>query len=132
MTDRLEALANVPLFAPLSKRALRRIGKDALDYRYEPGHVVIEQGEEGAAIFVILEGTARVVVNGRTRRRIGVGDFVGEIAVLNRRPRTARVVAETDLRCLVLHREDLRTILKGEPAVAWEMLSELATRIAGD
>jgi CRP-like cAMP-binding protein len=132
MTSRIDALAAVPMFAGLSKRHLGALSKSALDYRYAPGKVLIEQGDEGETLFVLLEGTAKVVTGGRTRKKLGPGDFVGEIAVLSPRPRTAQVVAETEVRCLVLHRDELRKLLRDEPSAAWAMLSELASRLAGD
>lgn len=132
MTDRPEVLANVPLFSTLSKRHLRRIVKGTLDYHYRAGRALLQEGAEGETLFVILEGTARVIRRGRTVARIGPGDFFGEIAVLNKRARTATVVADSPTRCLVLHREELRRILADEPRAAWVMLGTLASRIRGD
>ena len=103
-----------------------------MKYRYTPGAELIGQGSAGETLFVLLEGRAKVVKNGRTRRRVGPGDFVGEISVLNDRPRTASIIAENEVRCLVLHREALRKLLAQEPKAAWTMLGTLAARISGD
>ncbi len=127
----LDALARIPLFSGLSKRHLRRILKATSDYDYKEGHTIVRQGDEGEALFVVLEGRARVVRSGRTVVRLGPGDFFGEIAVLNKRPRTASVVADSPLRCLVLHRDELRKILADEPRAAWAMLGALAARRGG-
>jgi CRP/FNR family transcriptional regulator, cyclic AMP receptor protein len=129
---RSEALAQVPLFSSLSPKHLRQLAKQTLDYRYEPGHVLITQGEEGETLFVVLEGEAKIVRNNRTVARVGPGGFVGEIAVLRGRARSANVVAVDEVRCLVLHRETLRKLLADEPKAAWAMLGELAGRIRGD
>ena len=130
--DRTEALAQVPLFSALSKKHLKRLAKKTLDYRYESGHMLIQQGEEGETLFVLLEGRAKIVRNSRTVAHVGPGGFVGEIAVLKGRARSANVVVEEDVRCLVLHRATLRKLLAEEPKAAWAMLGELAGRIKGD
>jgi CRP-like cAMP-binding protein len=130
---RTDALDQVPLFAGLRPKTRRRLAREAaLTYRYEPGAELIRQGEEGETLFVLLDGRAKVVKNGRTVRRVGPGDFVGEISVLNDRPRSASVVAEDEVRSLVLHREALEKLLAKEPKAAWAMLGTLAARISGD
>jgi CRP/FNR family cyclic AMP-dependent transcriptional regulator len=59
----------------------------------------------------------------------GEGEFFGEISVIDGRPRTAAVIAETPLRCLVIFRDQLREALMDEPAAAWAMLESLASRL---
>ena len=127
-----EALAKVPLFAGLSRRDLRKVLEQTSEYEYQPGDVVVKDRAPGQTLFVLVQGKARVVKGNRTVARLGPGDFFGEIAVLDRRPRTASVVADSPLTCLVLHREDLRKVLTEEPQVAWSMLEALAVRLRGD
>ena len=81
---------------------------------------------------MLTDGKARVQKGNRTVARLSPGDFFGEIAVLDRRPRTANVVADSPVTCLVLHREDLRKVLAEEPQIAWSMLIALASRLRGD
>jgi CRP-like cAMP-binding protein len=130
--NKREALAQVPLFASMSPRHLKRLAKQTLEYRYDAGQTFITQGEEGETLFVLLEGRARIVRNRRTVARVGPGGFVGEVSVLRGRPRTASVIAEADTRCIVLHRDALRRLLAEEPKAAWAMLGELAGRLRGD
>jgi CRP-like cAMP-binding protein len=130
--ERVASLSKVPLFRTLSQRQVRRILKGTLDYRYDAGKELVRLGEDGETLFVILEGRARVVRNRRTVARLRAGDFFGEIAVLDRRPRSASVVADTDVRCVVLHRDDLRKILAEEPRIAWSLLGTLASRVRGN
>lgn len=132
MTDRLDTIARVPLFSALSKRHLRRILRGMLPYDYEEGHTIVRQGDPGETLFVLLEGTARVVRSGRTLARLHSGDFFGEIAVFDKRPRTASVIAVSPVGCLVLHREDLRKMLADEPRASWILLGVLAGRLRGD
>jgi CRP/FNR family transcriptional regulator, cyclic AMP receptor protein len=76
-----------------------------------------------------LEGETKVMVGGRTRRRLGPGDFFGEISLLDRGPRMATVVAETPVRTLSLSSWNFRAALKELPSMAIKMLEELAHRI---
>ena len=130
--DRTAALAHVPLFAHLSKRQLRGVLEQTSEYGFDQGDVIVKDRTQGHTLFVLIDGKARVVKGNRTVARLSPGDFFGEIAVLDRRPRTASVVADSPVTCLVLHREDLRKVLEEEPQIAWSMLSALASRLRGD
>jgi flavin reductase (DIM6/NTAB) family NADH-FMN oxidoreductase RutF len=101
------------------------------EHEFESGDTVIRQGERGADAFVILSGHARVVRDGRDVARLGAGQFFGEVAMLDGRPRTADVVAETRLRCIALSRETVKRALRAEPDLAWRVLEVLAGRIRG-
>lgn len=129
---RLGALAKIPLFARVPKRHLRTILKRMGEYEYEDGATILKDGRPGEVLFLLLDGEARVVRGGRTVARLRAGDFFGEIAVLDRRPRTASVIAASPVRCLTLHRADLREVTSEEPSVAWALLEELASRFRGD
>src|SRR5438034_8838816 len=129
---RLQTLSRVPILAGLSRRQLRRLVARTSEHDYPEGAAIVRQGTRGETVFVLVEGTARVVRGGRTVARLSPGDFFGEIAVLDRRPRTADVVADSAVTCLVLHREDLRKVLADEPEIAWSMLSSLASRLRGE
>jgi len=130
--ERRRALAAVPLFAELSGRQLQRLAGAAVAYRYEPGEVMVKEGAPGETLFVLLEGSAKVTKGGRTIRRLGASDFFGEVAVMDGRPRSASVVAESPIRCVVLHRDQLKRAMDEEPLVAWKLLQVIAARIRGD
>jgi CRP-like cAMP-binding protein len=130
--ERRRALAAVPLFAELSGRQLQRLARAAVAYRYEPGEVMVKEGAPGETLFVLLEGSAKVTKGGRAIRRLASGDFFGEVAVMDGRPRSASVVAESPIRCVVLHREELKRAMDEEPLVAWRILQVIAARIRGD
>jgi len=101
------------------------------EHVFEPGETVIRQGERGGDAFVILGGFARVVRDGRNVARLGAGQFFGEVAMLDGRPRTADVIAETGLRCIALSRDTVKRALGAEPDLAWRVLEVLAGRIRG-
>jgi CRP-like cAMP-binding protein len=126
MPTGLESLSGIPLFSNLSDRQLKRVLKSSTENRYEAGDVIVREGGRTQTLFVILEGTAKVVRNDRVVARRTVGEFFGEISMIDLRPRTATVTAETPMRCLVLYHDDLRKLVVGDPQVAWSLLQTLA------
>jgi CRP-like cAMP-binding protein len=123
------ALAAVPLFDGFSKRHLRRLAAEADAVEVEPGRAIVEEGQAGEAMFVVLRGTARVV---RGSRKVGIlipGDFFGELSALDGGPRTASVVPDTPVEVLRLYRHTLRKLIEEEPALAMGLLEGLARRL---
>jgi flavin reductase (DIM6/NTAB) family NADH-FMN oxidoreductase RutF len=130
---RYESLpAAVPLFSSLSPGLLEPILSSGEERSYSRGDVVVRGGELGDKLFVIRAGSVRLERGGRVLRQLGAGDFFGEVAVLQRRPCSADVIAETPLRCLVVSRDALRGALESEPRAAWAILEVLAERLRED
>ena len=123
------ALHEVPLFAGLSARHLRRLAAGAEEVRYGAGRIIVSQGSRGDSFFVILDGTAKVRRGTRTIGHLGPGDFFGEMALLDGRPRSATVIAETPLVTVRLLRSAFNKAIDAEPAMARGILAELAARI---
>jgi len=133
MADRrLELLASVPLFAGSSKRQLRGVLDWTQEYRYEPGATIVHEGAKGDELFLLLEGKAGVSRSGKALTRLTAGDFFGEMAVIDGRPRTATVVADGPVDCLVLKQKDFKALLEGDPLLAWNLLGSLAARLRHD
>ena len=93
------------MFAALGPAELERLATSADEESVRPGSAVCVQGELGERFYLVERGTARVVRDGVDVASLGAGDFFGEIALLRDIPRTATVVAESDLDLLVLERE---------------------------
>jgi CRP-like cAMP-binding protein len=133
MADRrLELLASVPLFAGSSKRQLHGVLDWTKEYRYEPGATIVDEGAKGDELFLLLEGRAVVSRSGKTLTGLTAGDFFGEMAVIDGRPRTATVVADGPVDCLVLKQKDFKALLEGDPLLAWNLLGSLAARLRHD
>jgi hypothetical protein len=133
--ERMIELRRVPLFERLEPEDLQRVAAVADERSFAAGEVIVREGEVGDELFVLLEGTVhveRVEPDGSTRmlRTYGPGDHVGELAVLLERPRVATVVADDDLRTLVIDGAGLTAILRERPEAAMAMLATLAERIS--
>lgn len=93
------------------------------------GAVITEVGQSGVGFFIIESGTATVVAGGNRTRTLTSGDYFGEIALIDGGPRTARITADTELRCYGLTSWEFRPFVKARPDVAWALLETLAQRL---
>jgi CRP/FNR family transcriptional regulator, cyclic AMP receptor protein len=125
----LQHLASVPLFSNCTKRQLQEIGTVATQVILPAGKVLVRQGEPGLDLFILVEGTASVTRDGRHVATRAPGDVVGELAVMSHHPRNATVVADTELRVLVLTHAGLDQLLDDIPGLAKHLLYEIATRL---
>jgi CRP/FNR family transcriptional regulator, cyclic AMP receptor protein len=131
LSERVERLRSIDLFADLDGETLALVASLAFDVDVPAGSVLTHPKHAGSGMFAIEDGTATVELRGGDRRRLGPGDCFGELALLTPDgQRTARVRAESDLRCFVLSREDFADLLDREPKVARALLGVLATRLA--
>lgn len=125
-----QALAQVPLFSPLSARYLRRVADGMEEMHYTEDAAIVREGEQGDAFYVIMEGQAKVqTARGRIVNRLLPGDFFGEISLLDGGSRTATVVAETPMTLLALKRTSFLRLLEAEPAVAVKLLEYAASML---
>lgn len=112
----------------MPSRFLKRLGDKVDEQRFMEGATIVRQGEPGDTFYVIVEGEAKVKDrNGRTLSRLIPGDFFGEISLMDGGPRTATVVAETNLTALALSRKDFGALLQSEPKVTVGLLKHAAT-----
>ncbi|HEY8726965.1 MAG TPA: cyclic nucleotide-binding domain-containing protein [Gaiellaceae bacterium] len=115
MRDRLSAL---PLFADLDDAQLDRLAAATSEFEAPAGQALIERGRPGSGMFVLEQGQAIVEAPEGTRE-LGPGDVFGERALLGEEiERTARVRAETDVRCLAIARPEIERLLAEDPRVA--------------
>ena len=125
----VERLRAVPLFAELDDRALERVSALSAEVDVPAGQVLIEPGQPGTGLFVVVDGTVEVELRGKPTT-LGPGEFVGELSVLvEDAPRSVRVRAATDVRCLALTRADFEELLEEEPRIGVAMARGLARRL---
>jgi CRP-like cAMP-binding protein len=128
-TEIAKLLQAVPLFSGLSKNELNAIAGQAKEVHTSAGDVLARQGEHGVGFFLIVDGEARVIVNGRTRVRLGPSETFGEIALLDGGPRTATVVAESDMTLLGLTAWEFKALLSQYPSITLKLLEQVAARL---
>ena len=127
---KIELLRRVPLFAGCSKPELRRLASIADEIDLRKGTVLTREGRAGHEFFVLIEVTVRVDKGGRKVTDLGPGDWLGEIALLARGPRTATVTATSPVRTLVITDRDFRHTVSEMPSIAVKVLTCVAERLS--
>jgi CRP/FNR family transcriptional regulator, cyclic AMP receptor protein len=126
---KVELISRVPLFAGCSKRELGEIASLADELVLPAGRKLAAEGATGHEFVVLVEGAAEVERGGRFVARLGAGDFLGEIALVTGRARTATVTTTEASRLLVLTAPAFRTLLRDFPSLQLKVLDALAARL---
>jgi CRP-like cAMP-binding protein len=129
----VEALRRIPLFARIDPAKLKLLAFTSERLQFEPGERLCVQGEPGETAYIILEGSARVLVETPEGplevARLGENAIVGEIAILCNLPRTATVEAVTPLTALRISKDGFFNLVSQFPQVGLEIMHELARRL---
>jgi len=129
VTDKAEILRNVPLFADLDERSLQAVAVLAHEVAFKAGEAFMLEGEVGDEFYVIAEGTVRIDRGGRTVRSMTAGGFLGEIALLELRPRTATATATTDVRALEIRSHEFERLMSTLPGVEQRIRAAVDRRL---
>jgi CRP-like cAMP-binding protein len=124
-----DALRSVPLLANLDDDELGQVALLFKARRFGAGETIVKEGADAAAFFLIMSGEAAVSVRGAERRRLGAGDYFGEIALLDEGVRSATIVATTDLDCYGLTLWEFRPLVVENGEVGWKLLQSLAGKL---
>lgn len=127
--EKLDLLHSIPLFGRFDRKHLERLGMLTEEVDVPVGKVLISQGELGDDLMVIVSGVVNVDRDGVKVNKLGPGEFFGEIALIERGPRTATVTAETPCRLLVVNHRDFHALMEEFPEVAAQVLLTLAHRL---
>ena len=126
---KIELIKNIPLFARLSRKELAEVAALADEIDFPGDKEIIREGERGREFFVLLDGGADVIRSGQRIAHLAKGDFVGEIAVIARVPRTASVKTTEPTRALVVTDQALRGLLRRMPDMQLKVLQAVAERL---
>jgi len=130
--ETLQMLKQVPLFSDLDNRELESVAQSMKRREFSAGQEIAREGESGVGFFVIQDGNAKVTVHGQERRRLGPGDYFGEIALIAQSARTASITAETDMTTYGMTFWDFRPLVEGNASIAWKLLQAFAKTYGPD
>ena len=128
-TEHDSTLAAVPILAGLSKRQRSRLQAGSRVVQHPAGKAVAVEGEGALALHVLLNGTATVTVGGHETRTLAVGDYFGEISLIDGRPRSATVTAAEPLTTLAVPYQVFQSLLDDDPTCARGLLTVLCARL---
>ena len=132
MSEITDILAVSSLFAGCDRHELDTIAEVVTDRTFEPGHVIVHEGDKtAAAMWVIADGEVEVSTGGHVITTLDEGEVFGEMALLEHepQPRSADVIAKTEVRALQLTRWDLRGVIAEYPEIAMKMVHTVAERL---
>ena len=124
-----QTLAGIPIFSECTRKELKAISRLVTPVSISEGKVLVREGEPGREFMIIVEGTATVRRNGRKVATLGPGNWFGELSLIDNEPRSATVVAVTDMKLLVLGQAEFGGLLETVPSMAAKLLRGIALRL---
>lgn len=128
--EKLAALKKVPFLSAVNDEDLNRLALNVAEKEVKSGDVLIEQGQTGSSLFMLLSGKVDVARDGEQIATCGPGEFVGELSLLLGEPCNATVTAQEDCRLLVLERRPFNALLDSAPTLTKQILRDVARRFS--
>jgi len=128
-----DLIARVPIFHELPVEDIERIASATRRVSFDRGEIIVEIGDPGRSLYIIAEGIVQVLYPARSAdfelARLTEGDFFGEMALLNDKPRSATVRTVEPVEALILDKDDFRNIIRQSPDVALRLMEAMSVRI---
>jgi len=125
----IEIIQDIPMFSRLTKHELREVASLCFEETYVTDQVILKQLDDAQHMVAIVTGRARVIRDGSTIAKVGAGDVVGEMSLIDGLRRSADVVAETPVEAIVLHRTQFGKLLEGNASIAVKLLLAQTARL---
>src|SRR3954452_24417622 len=129
MSAPIDVIKQVPLFKGLSDRELKTLANNFTERSFNAGQELTSEGQGAAGFFVIESGEAAVTVDGEVRRKLGSGDYYGEVALIDGGRRTATITAISDGKSYGLTPWQFRPLLEENASIAWPFLEGMPARV---
>jgi len=129
---KLDRLKGVPIFAQCTKAELQSLAQNTDDITFPAGRTLITQDKMNDTFYVLVDGEADVVVDGKPVRRLKAGDIVGEISMLDRGRATATVVTATPVHALIMSHAQFRDAVRSHEEIAHRVIAVMAARLRSD
>ena len=129
MDTKAELLRHIPLFKACNPHALAEIGQLADEVDVPDGYTLIREGTFGEQFILIIEGRVRIDRGGKTIRTMGPGEFLGEIALIDKGRTTATATTEGPAKLFILGHQAFNSLLDQSPAVRLDIMTALANRV---
>lgn len=124
-----EALRSVDLFAGLSKKSIDKVARRVQTVEHAADKELATEGKEGIAFQLLRSGTAEVLVGGNVVRTLGVGDYFGDLSLIDRKPRSATVRTTSEVTAYAIVAWDFTPLLDEEPELTKALLLAMCDRL---
>ncbi len=134
MLSNLDLIRRVPLFSLLTNEQAQAIADGVVKRRFRRGELVVEQGRKSNALFILLNGRARVLTADQRGREVilavlEAGDYVGEMSLIDNEPHSATVRAEVQTDMLILGRTEFARCLPENSSLSYAIMRGLVRRL---
>ena len=134
MLSSLDLIRRVPLFSMLTESQAISVADAVVKRRFKRGEVIVEQGKKSNALFILLNGRARVVTADSRGREVILatlqpGDHIGEMSLIDNEPHSATVRAEVQTDVLMLGRNEFARCLPENSSMAYAVMRGLVQRL---
>lgn len=128
-SDLLAALRAVPLFSSMSDRDLRAVLAGCREELYSDGQAIVLEGQPGGPFFLLVEGQAKLSIGGKTKKSYGPGSYFGEIAMIDKGPRTGTITAVGNVKVIAIASWDFLALCEEDFKIAHKVMMGLAAQI---
>jgi CRP-like cAMP-binding protein len=133
LMERILFFKRVPLFADLSPRDIKQVAAMAEEVSFSHGDLIVRQGEVGDVMFIIASGEVSIISNQNQKEvelaRRKSGEYVGEMALISKEPRSATVTAVGEVRTLAINQKSFESLLRDRPDVSLAVIQVLCERL---
>jgi CRP-like cAMP-binding protein len=123
------AIGKVPFFSGLNDKQLKAMASTGRVRTYTPESKIVEEGTIGVGFYLVLDGRAEVRKGAKLLATLSKGQFFGEMALIDREPRSADVVAVQPTTCFVLSVFQFDNLIRDDPKIVMSMLTEVVRRL---
>jgi CRP/FNR family cyclic AMP-dependent transcriptional regulator len=132
----MEDLRNISLFSALDEEELQSIRDKKIVRRFPKDAVILSEGDNSDALYVIKSGGVKVVKSGPDGKEVVIammaaGDYFGEMALIDEQPRSASIVAKIPSELVIIRKQDFQDILMNNPSFALSVMKGLCNRLRG-
>ncbi len=128
-SDQLAALRGVPLFSSMSERDLKAVLAGCREELYSDGQAIVREGQPGGPFFLLIEGQAKLAIGGKVKKTFGPGSYFGEIAMIDKGPRTATITASGNVKALAIASWDFLALCEQDFKIAQKVMMGLAAQV---
>lgn len=133
LMEKILFFRRVPLFANLSPGDIKQVAAIAEEESFEEGDILVQQGEVGDVMFIIVSGEVRVIASKDQKEvelaRRTVGEYVGEMSLISKEPRIATVIALGTVHTLFINQKSFESLLRDRPDVSLAVIQVLCERL---